>query len=92
MTKFYLTYTTEQPKHPKETYGVSWNSGLAWYGQIYPSDISLNDWRKEQIEIYERLMKEYQANGKVPKINCIIHPTKDMESTIEESVDFIKWC
>ena len=53
--KFYLTWSEEKPKHPKEVYKQSWNTGLSWYGQINPQDKSFNEWKNDQIEKYKRL-------------------------------------
>ncbi len=51
--KFYLTWSEEKPKHPKEVYKQSWNTGLSWYGQINPQDKSFNEWKNDQIEKYK---------------------------------------
>jgi len=93
MEKFYLTWSNVEPKHPKDVYGMSWESGLSWYGQINPSDKSLHQWKQEQLERYENLMREYQDNGgKVRKLNIILHPTEDDKNKIERYVNFIEWC
>jgi hypothetical protein len=92
MEKFYLTWSEVEPKHPKEVYGISWETGLSWYGTINPPDKSLNHWKQEQIERYENLMKEYQDNGKIRKLNQIFHPTEENKNRIESDVNFIEWC
>ena len=89
MDKFYLTWSEEEPIHPKEVYKQSWNTGLSWYGQINPPDKSLNDWKTEQIERYERLLKEYQDNGRIRKLNQIYHPTESDIKSIEKDSNFI---
>lgn len=91
MYKFYLTWSEEKPIHPKEVYEQSWNTGLSWYGQINPTDKSLNDWKNEQVEKYEGLLKEYQDSGKVRKLNQIYHPTENDIISIEKDVNFIEW-
>jgi len=45
MGKFYLSWSDEKPTHPKDSYGVSWESGLCWYVQINPPSKSLDDWK-----------------------------------------------
>jgi hypothetical protein len=92
MEKNYLTWSDIEPKHPKDVYGISWETGLSWYGTINPPDKSLNQWKKEQIERYENLMKEYHDNGKVRKLNQIFHPTENDIKKIEENDNFIEWC
>jgi hypothetical protein len=92
MEKFYLTWSEVEPKHPKEVYGVSWEIGLSWYGTINPTDKSLIQFKQEQIERYENLIKEYQDNGKVRKLNQIFHPTEVDKNRIESDVNFIEWC
>ena len=92
MDKFYLTWSDVEPMHPKEVYGISWESGLDGYGQINPPDKSLNQWRQEHIEKYEHIIKEYQNNGKIRKLNQILHPTKSDKNRIESDVNFIEWC
>ena len=92
MNKYYLTWSKEEPIHPKEGYGINWETGLSWYGHMNPPDKSLNDWKNEQVEKYERLLKEYQDNGKTRKLNVIYHPTQNDISLIESDVNFIKWC
>ncbi len=92
MVKFYLTWSNLEPKHPKEVYGISWETGLMWYGQINSPDKSLNQWKQEQIERYENLMKEYRDNGKVRKLNQIFHPLESDKNRIESDINFIDWC
>ena len=92
MNKFYLTWSEEEPIHPKEVYKDSWDSGLSWYGQVNPPDKSLNEWRNEKVEKYERLLKEYQDNGRIRKLNQIYRPTKNDIISIEKDVNFIEWC
>ena len=90
--KFYLTWSKEEPIHPKKVYKESWNSGMSWYGPINPSDKSLNQWKKEQVEKYNQLMKEHKDLGKVKKLNMLFLTTKDYINNIEKDVNFIKWC
>ena len=92
MERFYLTWSDEKPSHPKKVYKESWNSGLSWYGQINPSEKSLNLWKKEQVEKYDKLLKEYQDNGRIRKLNQIFHPTENNINKIESDDNFIEWC
>ena len=41
MNKFYLTWSEEEPIHPKEVYKQGWNTGILFHGQINPPDKSL---------------------------------------------------
>ena len=90
--KFYLVWSEQEPKHPKEIYLQSWNSGLSWYGQINPPNQSLDDWKKEQLEKYDSLMKEYQFHGKIRALRIIYHPTIEDVASIEKDDNFIEWC
>lgn len=90
--KFYLTWSEEKPKHPKEVYKQSWNTGLSWYGQINPQDKSFNEWKNDQIEKYKTILKEYKDNGRVRKLNQIYYPTNNDMSLIESDTNFIQWC
>ena len=90
--RFYLTWCDEKPRHPKEVYQQSWNTGLSWYGSINPQDKSFNEWKNEQIEKYKTLLKEYKDNGRVMKLNQIYHPTNNDITLIESESNFIQWC
>lgn len=91
MNKFYLTYSNEAPKHPSEVYDINFETGISWYGQINPSNISLDDWKNNQLEKHDRLVKELQDKGRIRKLNLLLHPTKESIKQIESRVDFIKW-
>lgn len=92
MNKFYLVWSEEEPKHPKEVYKESWDSGLSWYGQINRTNKSLDDWKKEQIDRYESLMKEYQLYGRIKALRLAYHPTPEEIISIEKDKNFIEWC
>ena len=92
MERFYLVWSDEEPLHPKDIYKESWNTGITWYGQINPQDKSLNEWKNEQVEMYDFLLTEYQTNGRIRKLKNIYNPTPDNIETIEKDVNFIEWC
>lgn len=92
MNKFYLTWSNEAPLHPSEVYGLSFETGISWYGQINPENISLKKWRKKLIKQYDALSKQFQNNGKIRKLNWIINPNENIIKQIESRTDFIKWC
>lgn len=92
MEKFYLTWSKEAPKNPKEVHKDSWDSGVHFHVQINPSNKSLDEWKKEQVDKFDSLSKEYQENGKIKKLNKIYHPTPSQIESIEKEVDFIEWC
>ena len=90
MNKFYLTWSNGAPLHPSEVYGLSFETGLSWHGQINPDDVTLNDWKNIQVEKYNRLNKELKDKGKIHKLNWIINPTDIEIKNIEKDLNFIK--
>jgi hypothetical protein len=92
MIKFYITWSNEEPSHPKDAYEESWNSGVYWNRQINPPDKSLNQRKQEEVNKYTILMKNYRDNGKIKKLNQIFNPTEKDIQNIETDINFIEWC
>lgn len=91
MNIFYLKWSFNPPKHPKEIYKNSWETGISYYGRICPKTESLVDWQKKIIDRYEKLLKEYQDNGRLAQLNSIINPSKEDRMLIEKDPNFIEW-
>lgn len=89
MNKYYLEWSDKAPIHPKDIYGKSWENGIKDNQLIYPNDISLNEWKENEIDRYNRLCSEFEKNGKIQSLKYLDNTSKKDE--IEKGKGFIKW-
>lgn len=89
--KFYVSKSRKTPTHPEKLYGVSWETGVAFYGMIFPKNISFDDWKKKQIEGYEKRLKQFNETGEYFELILCLENATNLEE-IEKEIDFVKWC
>lgn len=89
--RYYLKTSYTKPIHPKVVLGKSWDTGISWYGLIFPSNISFDDWKDEQIKKWEKQNKIIDEGGTLAEVDKCINYDLDKIKKIESSPDFIKW-
>ena len=94
--KFYLKWSYNEPKHPRETM-TEWTWGTGIEMTIsgpklkFDENTTLNQWREGEIDKWENLTSKFKKGKKIQSLDCEINPSLDKIKEIELDKDFIKW-
>ncbi len=101
--KFFMKWSYGEPKHPKDRYGRTWNTGIevlpsgtgAIYQIVFDENTSLDEWRQKEIDRWEGLMKNFKKDKKIYSLdytkdpNCSYY-TEDSKNRMKEEIEEIE--